>query len=71
MDFDLVYAYHFGLQLLGSDPYDTAEFPAMLDLYWNSDFVTPVDSEFALIGARAAHERLESRQASGKIVLLP
>jgi NADPH:quinone reductase-like Zn-dependent oxidoreductase len=71
VSFDLVYAYHFGLQLLGSDPYDTSEFAAMLDLYWNSDFVTPIDSEFPLLEARAAQERLESRQATGKIVLRP
>lgn len=71
VSFDLVYAYHFGLQFLGSDPYDTDEFAAMLDLYWNSDFVTPVDSEYPLVEARAAQERLESRQAVGKIVLRP
>ena len=29
-EFDLVYAYHFGLRLLGSDPYDRHEFPTML-----------------------------------------
>lgn len=71
VEFDLVYAYHFGLQLLGSDPYDLAEFAPMLDLYWRSDFLTPIDSEFALADARAAQARLESRQATGKIVLRP
>lgn len=71
VQFDLVYAYHFGLQLLGSDPYDLDEFEPMLDLYWASEFVTPVDSEFPLAEARAAQERLESRQATGKIVLRP
>jgi NADPH:quinone reductase-like Zn-dependent oxidoreductase len=69
--FDLVYAYHFGLQLLGSDPYDLAEFGPMLELYWSSGFATPVDAEFPLAEARAAQERLESRQATGKIVLRP
>lgn len=71
VEFDLVYAYHFGLQLLGSDPYDMAEFAPMLELYWRSDFVTPIDSEFALTDARAAQARLESRDATGKIVLRP
>ncbi|MEO6885380.1 MAG: zinc-binding dehydrogenase [Jatrophihabitantaceae bacterium] len=69
--FDLVYAYHFGLQLLGSDPYDRHEFATMLDAYWASDFSTPIDSEFALSDARAAQERMQSRQAMGKIVLRP
>jgi NADPH:quinone reductase-like Zn-dependent oxidoreductase len=70
-EFDLVYAYHFGLQLLGSDPYDRREFAAMLGTYWASDFVTPIDSEFELADARGAQERMESRRAAGKIVLLP
>lgn len=69
--FDLVYAYHFGLRLLGSDPYDRHEFGPMLDAYWSSGFVTPIDSEFALADARAAQERMEARLASGKIVLRP
>ena len=68
---DIVYAYHFGLQLLGSDPYDRAEFGPVLDQYWAGEFVTPIDSEFALTDARAAQEHLESRRATGKIVLLP
>ncbi|WP_329012824.1 zinc-binding dehydrogenase [Streptomyces sp. NBC_00690] len=70
-EFDLVYAYHFGLQLLGSDPYDRREFAAMLDAYWDSTFRTPIDSEFPLIEAAAAQERMESRLATGKIVLRP
>lgn len=70
-EFDLVYAYHFGLRLLGSDPYDRHEFAAMLDTYWAAPFVTPIDSEFALADARAAQERMESRAATGKIVLRP
>jgi NADPH:quinone reductase-like Zn-dependent oxidoreductase len=69
--FDLVYAYHFGLQLLGSDPYDADEFPQLLETYWKSDFVTPIDSEFALADAAAAQEHMEARRANGKIVLIP
>jgi NADPH:quinone reductase-like Zn-dependent oxidoreductase len=68
---DIVYAYHFGLQLLGSDPYDRAEFAPVLDAYWAGDFVTPIDREFPLVDARAAQEYLESRRATGKIVLRP
>lgn len=71
VQFDLAYAYHFGLQLLGSDPYDMAEFGPMLDLYWASGFVTPIDREYPLADAAAAHEHLESRRAMGKVVLRP
>lgn len=70
-EFDLVYAYHFGLQIIGSDPYDQIEFQAMLDRYWVEDFTSPIDSSFPLTEARAAQERLESRRATGKIVLRP
>lgn len=69
--FDLVYAYHFGLRLLGSDPYDRHEFPQLLATYWASDFVTPIDREFPLVDARAAQEHMESRAATGKILLVP
>lgn len=71
VQFDLSYAYHFGLQLLGSDPYDMAEFAPMLELYWASEFVTPIDREYPLADAPAAHEHLESRRAMGKVVLRP
>ncbi|MGY1771438.1 zinc-binding dehydrogenase [Blastococcus sp. SYSU D00813] len=69
--FDLVYAYHFGLRLLGSDPYDRREFAPMLERYWSSGFRTPVDSEFPLVEAAAAQRHMESRRATGKIVLRP
>lgn len=69
--FDLVYAYHFGLRLLGSDPYDRREFAPMLERYWASGATTPIDSEFALVDAAAAQRHMESRRATGKIVLRP
>ena len=69
--FDLAYAYHFGLRLLGSDPYDRREFGPMLERYWTSGFRTPVDSEFPLVEAAAAQRHMESRRATGKIVLRP
>lgn len=68
---DLVYAYHFGLRLLGSDPYNRHEFPRMLAAYWAGDFVTPIDRVFPLAEARAAQERMEARAVAGKIVLVP
>ena len=66
-EFDLVYAYHFGLRLLGSDPYDRHEFPTMLAAYWASDFVTPIDKEFALADApgRARPPRVAPRRRQG------
>jgi NADPH:quinone reductase-like Zn-dependent oxidoreductase len=69
--FDLVYAYHFGLRLLGSDPYDRREFGRLLDIYWGSSFFTPIDRVFSLADAQVAQERMESRAAAGKIVLVP
>lgn len=69
--FDLVYAYHFGLRFLGSDPYDRREFGPMLERYWSSGASTPVDSEFALTDAADAQRHMESRRATGKIVLRP
>jgi NADPH:quinone reductase-like Zn-dependent oxidoreductase len=69
--FDLVYAYHFGLRFLGSDPYDRREFGPMLERYWSNGFRTPVDSEFPLVEAAAAQRHMESRRATGKIVLRP
>lgn len=67
----LEYAYHFGLRLLGSDPYPAHEFAEVLDRYWRGGLVTPVDSEFALTDAAAAQCRLEGRLAIGKILLRP
>lgn len=69
--FDLVYAYHFGLRLLGSDPYNRHEFPRMLATYLAGDFTTPINEVLPLSEAKAAHERLEARAVAGKIVLVP
>jgi NADPH:quinone reductase-like Zn-dependent oxidoreductase len=69
--FDLAYAYHFGIALLGVDPYSATEFGRMLDFYWQADFEPVIDSRFALADAGMAQARMESGEASGKILLLP
>ena len=69
--FDLPFAYHFGISLLGSDPYSAREFGEMLDFYWRGGFEPVVDSRFALNDAPAAQARMESGELTGKILLLP
>lgn len=70
-EIDLPYAYHFGLSLLGVDPYRAAEFAEMLDFYWKGGFRPVIDSAFPLGQAPTAQLRLESGAASGKILLHP
>jgi NADPH:quinone reductase-like Zn-dependent oxidoreductase len=69
--FDLAYAYHFGIALLGVDPYGAVEFGRMLDFYWQGGFEPVIDSRFALVDATEAQARMESGEAAGKILLLP
>jgi NADPH:quinone reductase-like Zn-dependent oxidoreductase len=69
--FDLAYAYHFGIALVGVDPYCATEFGRMLDYYWQGGFEPVIDSRFALADAAEAQARMESGEAAGKILLLP
>ena len=69
--FNLPYAYHFGLQLLGSDPYPFAEFGAMLDYVLAGGFDPVIDSTFPLADAAVAQRRMEDGDVLGKVVLLP
>ncbi|HKA04425.1 MAG TPA: zinc-binding dehydrogenase [Acidimicrobiales bacterium] len=71
--FSLPYAYHFGLQLLGSDPYSYAEFGRMLDAYWSAGFIPVIDSVYPLelAAVREAQRRLERGDVIGKVVLQP
>lgn len=68
---DLPYAYHFGISLLGVEPYSFAGFGEMLDFYWGERFVSVIDTEFSLDEAREAQHRMESGDAMGKILLRP
>ncbi|HLI15746.1 MAG TPA: zinc-binding dehydrogenase [Acidimicrobiales bacterium] len=69
--FNLPYAYHFGISLLGVDPYRATEFADMLAFYWGAGFVPVIDSTFPLAQAADAQRRMESGEAAGKILLLP
>lgn len=69
--FNLPYAYHFGIKLLGADPYSYAEFAEMLAYYWTAGFEAVVDSEFPLERAADAHTKMESGDVIGKIILRP
>ncbi|HWG75056.1 MAG TPA: zinc-binding dehydrogenase [Acidimicrobiales bacterium] len=69
--FDLPYAYHFGLSLIGVEPYSYAEFERMIAYYWKAGLDPVIDRIYPLSGAREAQERLACGEALGKIVLLP
>jgi NADPH:quinone reductase-like Zn-dependent oxidoreductase len=69
--FNLPYAYHFGLQLLGADPYSFAEFGRMLDYVLAAGFDPVIDSTYPLADAAVAHRRLEDGDVLGKVVLVP
>jgi NADPH:quinone reductase-like Zn-dependent oxidoreductase len=67
----LGYAYHFGLQILGSDAYLPDEFAAAWEHYCTHDFTAVIDSEFALADAAAAQDKLLRSDFFGKILLRP
>jgi len=69
--FNLPYAYHFGLQLLGADPYSFAEFGRMLDYVLAGGFDPVIDRTYPLSDAAEAQARLESGDVLGKVVLVP
>ncbi len=69
--FDLPYAYHFGISLVGVDPYAAEEFGRMLDFYWRNGLEPVIDSRFPLADAAAAQARMEEGRSAGKILLLP
>jgi NADPH:quinone reductase-like Zn-dependent oxidoreductase len=69
--FNLPYAYHFGIKLLGADPYSYAEFAAMLDYYWTAGFEAVIDSEFPLDQIAEAHAKMERGDVIGKVLVRP
>ena len=69
--FNLPYAYHFGISLLGADPYSYAEFAEMLDYYWTAGFEAVIDSEYPLERVAEAQRKMEDGDVVGKILLQP
>lgn len=67
----LGYAYHYGLQILGSDAYRPDEFAAAWEHFCAHDFRSVIDSEFALADAAAAQDKLLRSDFFGKILLRP
>ena len=59
------------LTIYGSTMGTRADFEAVLDLVVSGRAKPVIDSVFPLSEARAAHERLESGEQLGKIVLYP
>lgn len=53
------------------DVIQPADFATILQLFADGTFQPVIDSVLPLSAARAAHERIEARQAFGKIVLAP
>lgn len=69
--FNLPFAYHFGLQLLGADPYSYAEFGEMIDYYWTGGFEAVIDSEYPLDAIADAHRKMDAGDVMGKIIVRP
>lgn len=69
--FNLPHAYHFGMKLLGADPYSYAEFARMLEHYWTGGYEPVVDSEWSLAEITDAQRKLESGDVVGKVLIRP
>jgi NADPH:quinone reductase-like Zn-dependent oxidoreductase len=69
--FNLPFAYHFGISLIGVEPYSHAEFRQMLEFYWKGNFDPVIDSEMSLDEAVVAQRRMEAGDLFGKIILRP
>lgn len=67
----LGHAYHYGLQIVGSDPYRPDEFAHAWELFCAHDFDAVIDSEYPLADAGAAQEKLLRSDFFGKILLRP
>ncbi|HWC68526.1 MAG TPA: zinc-binding dehydrogenase [Acidimicrobiales bacterium] len=67
----LGFAYHMGLQILGSDPYRYREFGEAWSVFCGADFAAVIDSEFPLAAAADAEAKLLSGDVIGKILLRP
>jgi NADPH:quinone reductase-like Zn-dependent oxidoreductase len=69
--FSLPHAYHFGMRLLGADPYSYAEFGRLLEHYWTGGYEPVIDSVWPLDEIADAQRKLESGDVVGKILIRP
>ena len=69
--FNLPYAYHFGMRLLGADPYTYAEFGHLLGYALTAGFDPVIDRVYPLAEVADAQRRLEAGEVLGKVILLP
>jgi NADPH:quinone reductase-like Zn-dependent oxidoreductase len=67
----LGFAYHMGLQILGSDPYRYREFGDAWSVLRNGGYTAVIDSEFPLAAAADAQAKLLAGDVIGKILLRP
>jgi len=68
---NLPYAYHFGIQIIGSDGFTIAEFEAVLSLFNHGKFQPVIDTIYPLEQAAEAQRRMIDRNLFGKIILHP
>ncbi len=67
----LGFMFHMGVQILGSDPYRSAEFGEAWAVYCSGGFQAAVDSVFALADGAEAQQKMERSDFFGKILLEP
>jgi NADPH:quinone reductase-like Zn-dependent oxidoreductase len=65
------YLYHMGLRILGSDPYRPHEFAQAWDAFCAGGFDVVIDSEWPLVEAGAAQQKMLQSDFFGKILLRP
>ena len=68
---DLRYIWTYELQIRGSNGWDRSDVGALLQMVDEGRITPSIDRVFPLSEAAAAMQRLESRQAFGKVVVLP
>jgi NADPH:quinone reductase-like Zn-dependent oxidoreductase len=68
---NLPYAYHFGINIIGSDGYTIAEFEEVLSLFNQNKFQPVIDTIFPLEQTAEAQRRMIDRNLFGKILLHP
>jgi len=70
-EFDNRYMFSKHLSLIGSTMGTLDDFKTVMRLVFSGRFQAPIDSTFPLAQIRAAHEKMETGELFGKIVLVP